>query len=264
MRKYFRLAINNFQASFEYRLDVLISIAMEIMVVLSSLILWISLYKNNSIVGDFSLKDTLLYFLFLPVVSLITQADLSEELGDEIRLGGFSRFLIKPINMWGSYLVKVIANKVIRILLAFGIYIILIGFFLRYFEIAVLNFNFGLVCIFAILGFFVNFLLDMLAASFAFWFDEVWSFKHLKKIASLFLGGLAFPLSMASGNFRNVIEWLPFKFIYYVPISILNGKMNFEFAWIYFSQGIFWIIVLLLISSLIYKLGIKSYGAYGN
>ena len=110
----------------------------------------------------------------------------------------------------------------------------------------------------------LNFLIDMMIAPLAFWFDEVWSFKHLKKILGLFLGGMAFPITIATGFYRQLIDFSPLKYITYVPVAFLTGKLGYDDLIYSLAQLSIWIVVFILLGRIIFYFGIKNYSSNGN
>ena len=80
----------------------------------------------------------------------------------------------------------------------------------------------------------------------------------------LFLGGMAFPITLASGFYRQVIDLSPFKFVTYVPVAFLTGKLGGTDFLISILQVLAWIIGFIIIGRLIFYFGIKNYSANGN
>jgi ABC-2 type transport system permease protein len=99
----------------------------------------------------------------------------------------------------------------------------------------------------------------------AFWLDEVWSIKHFKEIITDLLGGKRFPLAFFPMAIQSINKFLPFQFIYFIPLEYILSKHTIK---INFAQDLFfvmsWIIIFILFSSFLYKRGIQKYGAFGN
>jgi ABC-2 type transport system permease protein len=233
--------------------------------VFGGLILWISIFKNVQSVGDYSSGATITYFLLLPIVNFMTSTNIADDLGDQIRLGDFSNFIVKPLELWKTQFIKMVSEKIGFLLFVLPIYISILFIISRYFNIELGNIHsFILFLIFTVVGMILNFLIDMMIVPLAFWFDEVWSFKHLKKILGLFLGGMAFPITIATGFYRQLIDFSPFKYVTYVPVAFLTGKLGYDDLIYSLVQLSIWVVVFILLGRIIFYFGIKNYSANGN
>lgn len=257
--------VNYLQTAVEYKTDIWVMLGESLISIFGGLILWISIFKNAQSIGGYTSNDTITYFLLLPIVNFITFTNIADDLGDEIRLGEFSNFMIKPQELWKSQFVKMVSEKIGFLLFVLPIYFLTLSIITRYFHIESVNLaEIILFLIFTALGTLLNFFIDMMIAPLAFWFDEVWSFKHLKKIMGLFLGGMAFPITLASGLYRQVIDLSPFKFVTYVPVAFLTGKLGVVDFIVSVLQASAWIFGFIIIGRLIFYFGIKNYSANGN
>ncbi|HLT29100.1 MAG TPA: ABC-2 family transporter protein, partial [Myxococcaceae bacterium] len=80
---------------------------------------------------------------------------------------------------------------------------------------------------------------------------------------SLFSGYLI-PVELFPGWIRPAIEWLPFRFIIDVPVQIMTGAVTVEEgAQLLLGQWT-WVGVFLAVTLLLWKSGLKRFGAYGG
>lgn len=257
--------INHLQATVEFKADILIMMGETLVSVFGGLILWIAIFKNTLNIGDYSSGQTISYFLLLPIVSFMTFTNIADDLGDQIRLGEFSTFLVKPLELWKTQFIKMVSEKIGFLSFVLPFYLLILFVVSKFFVIEIGNLqNIVLFLLFVMCGMLLNFFIDMMIAPLAFWFDEVWSFKHLKKILGLFLGGVAFPITIATGFYRQIIDFSPFKYITYVPVAFLSGKLGYADLATGLVQTSVWIVVFILLGKLIFYLGIKNYSANGN
>jgi ABC-type uncharacterized transport system, permease component len=59
-------------------------------------------------------------------------------------------------------------------------------------------------------------------------------------------------------------DLLPFKYIIYFPINILNGKLPVEAILSRIAIQFLWILLLALVSNILWKVGMKKYIAIGG
>jgi ABC-2 type transport system permease protein len=258
---YFRAMLSN---SLEYRGVLFVWILVEVVALSSSLFLWTGIFRTNSMVGNYQLHGIISYYFLLPVIGAFTTIFLSESLPREIKDGTISPQLIKPYNFALFRLLNSIAMKSTQFIFKAPVYII-IGFLLwPLISDSVKIANLPLLIITCVLAYLLHFLLDYSLSLLAFWIEDTWSFSLLKQITILIFGGLAFPLSLVPQNVNWIFDFLPFKFIYYVPISVIQGKLSPAEIMTDFLQLIIWMVILAVSGSWLWKSGMKKYGAYGQ
>lgn len=239
-------------------------LVLELMSVFAALVLWDQIFKMQNTVGSFTRSDLLVYYLLLPVVGILTKTATAEELGKFIKQGNLSNILLKPYKIWGHYLMQDISRKInytTNILLLYSIVILALSKNLS------ISFNFSLSSLllgatFIVSAFFLSFTIDLTLAFSAFWVDDVWAFKHAKRVLLYVFGGVMFPLSFLAPKTRAIFDLLPFKYMYYVPAQVINGgAINTAKNFI----GILvWTLVFICFGFILYRKGIEKYEAFGN
>lgn len=264
MRKYWCLFKSNLSASLEYRGSLFTWIIVELVILTSSVFVWSAIFRTNSLVGGYDFTKIISYYLLVPIIGGLTSIYVSEHLPKKIKNGEISPELMKPYSIAISSLINQLSIKLTQLTIKFPIYII-IGFIIT----ISLKINFSLsnlllailVCVFAYI---LHFSIDIFISYLAFWFDDVWSLSHLKFICLMIFGGLTFPLDLLPANFISLFNFLPFRFLYYIPIKVAQGAMTTERLLIELGQLVLWTIGFLIIGHILWKLGLKKYGAYGN
>ena len=80
----------------------------------------------------------------------------------------------------------------------------------------------------------------------------------------LILSGQYIPIRFFPEKILNAIYWTPIRFLVDFPVSIATGVLPQSEWGIGFIGAVFWSLILGLICSGIYHLGIKDYEAYGS
>ena len=99
---------------------------------------------------------------------------------------------------------------------------------------------------------------------FAFWFGEVRSLVVSYNLAMLILSGQYIPIRFFPENILNIINWTPIRYLVDFPVSIATSLLTKHEIYYGFVLAIFWCLVLSIVGSFIYKLGIRDYEAYGS
>ncbi len=115
-----------------------------------------------------------------------------------------------------------------------------------------------------IIGFLMHFALDLMMTWLAFWIGDVWTFKHLKNIVFLIFGGMIFPLEFVSGPLRTLFEFLPFKYMYYLPVAYLLSKRGIEYLFSDLIGAVLWICIFIILSQMLWNRGLRKFEAYGG
>jgi ABC-2 type transport system permease protein len=266
MYKYWKIYLNTLASTITYRTNILLNVVIDLIPIAGVVILWSNIFTTNGHIGNYSMQEAIFYYLLTPLAGFITWTEFSRRLGYDIKNGVFSNRLIKPIKIWGEVLSQVAAYKTQYFLTANIFYIaILIIVYTTITTVKITTLSVALFILWSFLALALHILMDYWIASLAFWVDEVWSFMHFKLITFSLLGGVSFPLDILTPQTRAFIELLPFKFMYFVPISYLQGKRDphlFMLSDIVILLA--WALTFLVLNKIFWKRGLKKYGAYGN
>ncbi len=266
MKKYIQIFKNHFQSYLEYRANLIGTVVLEFITLSSTVFLWFAIFQQEDNIKGYTFKDNLLYFLLISAVGFAVQVYASDQLAKDIRYGNLSNFLVKPYNIWISTFTESMAKKAVTLALIAPIYILAFSIYSYVFGLDLINgINTIVFLILTIAGFLLHFTLDMIIALTAFWITDIWSFKHLKRIAFSILGGISLPMEFLSGTIKSIFNFLPFKFFYYIPVSyILNKRSGIDDIKSDIQSLIVWTISFSTLCILLWKKGLKKYESFGN
>jgi len=114
------------------------------------------------------------------------------------------------------------------------------------------------------MAFLIGFLLEALIGLIGFWFLEVSSLLFIYMMLNYFLSGHMIPLDWIGEEFLAAMQYSPFKFLAYMPATIMLGKYSHQELLFELTIGASWIVVLLIANRVVFRLGVKRYGAYGG
>jgi len=207
----------------------------------------------------------LVYFFNIPLIGALTYIFISDELGNEIRMGELSNYLLRPYSVAFEALTRAVASKLNNFITTIPIYLLVILYItssLHYPSITLVSIGLFLIAIG--MGFFLHFLFDLIIAYLAFWVVDVWSFVHFKKIVFLIFGGLMFPLDFLPAPLDKIFMLLPFHYVYYLPNAYLMGKRSFVNLGPDVGLFIIWMIIFFSLQRYVWSAGLKKYEASGG
>lgn len=222
--------------------------------------------SGESTFMGFSMTDMTVYVFLSNLVGFLTSTDSSDNLAYEIQDGSIIMRMIKPVNIDYSLLATEIGNKVMMVTFIF--LPVMIG--VEIYRFTVLGYvafnivNFLLFILSTVLSYLLSFYLNLIFGYLAFFLMNIWGFSILKGTIIKFFSGSLIPLAFFPEAVRVVFEQLPFASLVYVPTMIYMGKYTgSELAFVLLKQ-VFWIIVFVGISRMIWKWAQKRLAVQGG
>lgn len=264
--KYFKVLKISIQNEMEYRVSFILSIASCFFPVLIQYFLWSAVYASSTrkIIYGFTYEQMLAYTILASIVSKLVLTGIEKEVSVDIKGGGFSKFLIQPINYFVYRVYSFIGKKFLQTII---LMVVVAGvlFMLRVTTGFVAELPRILLFILSLcLAFAMNFFISLALSTIAFWTTEVWAifttFGLLTNIAS---GGI-FPIDVFGPELQKFLSYLPFIYTVYYPVNILTGKIELDAVFQGFAIQTAWMAVFAIISTLLWRHGLKKYVAVGG
>lgn len=258
MKKYWIIFKNKLQESFTYRVDYFASFFAEGLSLVIMLYLWLTIYKQGNQIGSYSLSGLIIYFILSKYINLTVRPyDAARYVGEMIRLGDFNNYLLKPLSFFGhtlSYHLGIVINNLFIFSILFSPILIWVNFHFTF-----LSFTFFMISL--ALAFLINFLFFYSIGVSALHFNYIAGFNYLMFGVTSFFSGNLLPIDLFPKYIATINNFLPFKYIIYVPIGIITNKFSTGEILINLLYGFLWVVILWSISSLIFKFGTKKYEA---
>lgn len=264
--KYVQSFIIGMQNALEYRVNFLISLLGIAIPLIMQLFLWTAVFNNASSdqVYGYTFSEMIVYVVLAGLLSKLVATGFEKKIAEDIKNGGISKFLIKPINYFTYTLSCFIGEKsihlaIMSIIMTIGVISlhVIFGFMITPIEVIL----FIISVIFALC---INFVLFYMLGLIAFYLSEVWGILYGADLAVILVSGGILPLETFGPTLLQLFAYLPFKYIIFFPIQILSGQLTLNE--VYFGLGIqiIWIIVLMLIAKFVWTNGLKKYIASGG
>lgn len=264
LASYWLVAKNTWDEALTYRLNFAVWRLRVFLSLISSYFLWFTLLPKGSTIGDYNQATMLTYILGSAILYAVVMATRTASVADDIIQGSLSNYLIKPVNYIGYYFSKDIGDKAMNI--AFSIVEVSILFILFrppfFFQTNIFYIlSFLLSVCFAIS---INFSINMMLSFIGFFSPEAWAPRFIFFILVTFLAGITFPLDILPKPLFWLFVVLPFPSLLYAPMKIYLGNLSFLQVGLYLSIGFLWSLVLGLLVYVLWKRGLKHYGAEGH
>ena len=222
---------------------------------------WGSIAAARGEVGGYGVGDVAAYFVVQSIVYHFTVAWQAYEFGYFIRTGTLSTRLLKPIDPSHHIVAQNVAFKVINLIWLVPIWA---GMF-WYFKPA-LAFTGERVAAFACAlaaAALLHFLWVHCFAMLAFWTVRADGIFDLTEAVSFLLGGGIAPVALLPHSLGAVVPYLPFYYMIGFPIEVVTGAVHAEAIWSGVATSLTWSLGLFVAYRLLWRLGIRRYGAVG-
>ena len=211
--------------------------------------------------GGLSRLDLARYFISAFIVRQFTVAWVAFSFEEDALQGRLSPMLLQPLHPLWRYLTAHLAEQATRLPFVAG----LAGLFLLLVPWAAWLPSPGrllLVVLATALAFAVNFLVQSLIAVLCFWSERASALERLHTLAMLFLSGLMAPLEVFPPAVRQAAEWTPFPWIIHFPARLLAGAEVDLVGGFAALAG--WLALLLPLTLLLWRAGVRRYAAMGG
>lgn len=263
MRKYIEVFRLSFKMQIVWRFDVLMTMAATIGRILAAWIVWRAVFQSREFVNQFTLQSMLSYYI---VSSFIASLDMSPQVSGEvselIRAGRFSGHMVTPMNPLGFFGSMVAGESAFH--LGFGMAAALLcsalfGIGITFTPDPV---QIALAVIMAALGLVFMVCFHYFLGILTFKLLNIQAIMHVSNHIISFATGALVPLALLPGALLQVMKYLPFYYVNYLPCALLTGMAGSEaYTGVYVLAG--WTVGFLVLISLSYKTLRMKYDGVG-
>ena len=259
--KYWRTFLLGIETEFISRVNIFGWFLNGLIPVVVLVLVWFTVLGSRTSIGGFSKGDFIIYYLFTVVGWYVVGGSFGYTVGKRIKEGALSISLLKPYNVILAQCLQEQAWKVLSFCLSVPIMIILLYIYRDIIIIHITTQQFFLLILALIFGG-INFaFMEALVGLSALWLVDIWPIANLKDMAVGLFGGLMAPLALMPHAVQWLAQILPFKYTFYVPVSILLSKSQDPIRDV--EIQILYIVALFFIYKIIWHRGIKKYEAIG-
>lgn len=249
-----------FESSKNYKNAILMEILGSLFTLIFLVLIWSVLLKGGSLKG-YDLKSIIVYYLFINFLAILygfAGGFIPPVLSRLIMSGEIKDYLVRPFNFLYYFIFFNFGKSVVSFGLVFLLFVLFFLFFKGSFlDLAVLLFIILISTIFFIL-------IRSAVGLLAFWLEDVSVLAMLVYFFIMILSGRIIPLDFYPNWLLKIIDWLPFKYMYYLPSAYFASKISS----VEIIKGLiilmFWSLIFALIDKWLFNQGIKKLKAYGG
>jgi ABC-2 type transport system permease protein len=224
LRPYIEFAKRAFSREGTYRPQVFTHIGSVLLRVFLLSTLWTALYRNNGEQEGITLSAMITYATLALLLDLIYGVNGAYVIREKIREGSIAIDLMRPISVPFYVLADTVGQTLfasLQIIPALALSLLIVH------VDAPPSFGAAIAFIVAVLlGFVVNFFLDLIMATITFWTMEIFGVQLMVQFISSLLSGSLVPLYFfPPGIVQQLAFASPFAAIYNAPLSIYIGKV---------------------------------------
>ena len=266
-RKLLALTRAGIMESLQYRLGTFVTLFANLIYLVLVYFLWKAIYSSSGVeaVNGMTFTDTMIYLILATSLFNFLEMFVVWDMSRSIQSGKIILDLLKPMNFrrytFWSYSGSHVVSFVLTFIPTFIVVMIVtkgaihMGVNLLWFAASV---------IFALL---INFNIEMIVATICLYTESTWGINIVKETVVLLLSGASIPLAFFPERLRAIVQYLPFRAVYDIPLTILlqkNGSSSLEGLLPMFAMQLIWIAVLTFAGTLFWNHSVKKITVNGG
>ena len=253
-----------------YRGDFVFATLVRFLPIVTQVFLWGAIYgtfdgQSERSLNGYRYGDMVAYTLLVMLArAFSSMPGLTTGIARDVRDGSIKKFLTQPIDLLDYLLWHRIAHKLVYYLMAAGPFVLVFWLCRDYFAGWPTPGLLLATILSLLLSFMIGFFIESLMGLVAFWYLEVSSLVFVYMLLNYFLSGHMLPLDWLPSPLSDVVLFLPFKYLAYVPAAIALGRYQPQELWWELVAEFFWVLVLWRMNRWVLVRGLQRYSAYGG
>ncbi|MCR5104980.1 MAG: hypothetical protein K6B68_11080 [Eubacterium sp.] len=266
-KRLFALTRAGVMESLQFRLGTAVTLFGNLIYLALVYFLWKAIYESSSVdvVNGMTFYDTMIYLILATAIFNFLEMFIVWDMSRTIQSGEIIMHLLKPMKYRLYTFWSYSGSHIILFFLTFLPTFIVVGIITK--GAIPLGWNCLSFVISLVLALIINFNIEMLVAPICLYTESTWGINIVKETIVLLLSGATIPLAFFPEGLRRVVEYLPFRAVYDIPLTILLGKNGTDSL-----QGLTemlgiqlaWCIVLTILGNLFWNHAVKRITVNGG
>ncbi|NWJ46807.1 MAG: ABC-2 family transporter protein [Chloroflexi bacterium] len=244
-RRYWTLCKVAFQERMEYRWNVLFYSMLALLPVMVGIYLWTTIFNSRN--DPQAVKYITTYYLVAGFLGWRI-AQYQWTIMFEIREGRMATGLLRPMSYPAKTFWFEVGGRTWSTIITIPVFVLAAVFLGENFKLPENGWTWALVLLSFMLAYVLNFFITASLGLLTVWQNQPEGFFALYGFGSGALGGTMVPLALMPGGIGDILQWLPFAYIYSLPARIFLGISAEQLV-----QGLAVQVVWLVIAALFFK-----------
>lgn len=224
--------------------------------------LWTAVARDAP-VGRFAGEGFVAYFLATFVVRQLTGAWAAWQINFEVKQGTLAMRLLRPVSPIWSYAAENLGAFPLRLVVAIPVLllsVLVVG------RDAVPREAWGWPLFFVALlgGWLISFLANVMIGTLSLYMESSGRVMDVWLALFFVFSGYLYPVELFPSALRTLADWLPFRYQIGLPVETLTGARGFSETLELLARQWLWVGILAGTCSLLWKRGLKRFGAFGG
>jgi ABC-2 type transport system permease protein len=268
VKKYWHVINIGIQNTLVYRFNFLFRSVFGLLPLMATIYLWRAVYggkpAGDSVAG-YTLAGMTSYYLLVTIVDMLTAVNEDDwQIAEDIREGNINQFLLKPVDYMFYRLCLFGAGRLIYTAVAVAPVLVFILVQRKYFVPPVGAPAFAIFCVSVVLTGLLQFFISYTMALLAFWILEVSTLIFIVFALEYIAGGHLFPLDILPAWLSRLLDFTPFPYQLFFPVSIYLGRITGDALWRGLALQALWVVAFYLVGRAVWSRGIRKYTAVGG
>ena len=253
--------------SLQFRLGTAVTIFANLIYLALVYFLWKAIYDSSGsdVVNGMTFYDTMIYLILATAIFNFLEMFIVWDMSRAIQSGEIIMHLLKPMKYRKYTFWSYSGNHVISFCLTFVPTFIVVMLVTKGAIPMGVNILFFIISL--VLALIINFNIEMLVAPICLYTESTWGINIVKETIVLLLSGATIPLAFFPETFRKVLDFLPFRAVYDIPLTILlkkNGADTPEGLLQMLALQLGWCIILTVAGNLFWNHAVKQITVNGG
>lgn len=251
-----------FKEKYAYKFDFYISILASLLIIVVQINVWEALYKGST-VDSASLQQMITYVMISSIIFTLTKSEAGNKIGRKIEDGSIISDFTRPVNFKNYLFAEDLGNNFFQVIFISFPSVFIVSLFYG-FSWPGDFLNSMIFIISVVLGVLISFYIKYIIGLFAFWLETSWYIPFFVFAVFELFSGSTIPLWFFPEWLKNISNLLPFRMIFFEPISIFLNKYAYNDSISIIGIQLLWLMVLVVLEKLIWSGAQKKIVVHGG
>ena len=267
IRKMLSLTRAGIVESLQFRLGTAVTLFANLIYLALVYFLWKAIYASagTDMVNGMTFSDTMIYLILATALFNFLEMFVVWDMSRAIQSGEIILHLLKPMRYRLYTFWSYSGSHVVLFVLTFIPTFIVVCIVTK--GAVPMGWNLLAFALSVVLALIINFNIEMLVAPICLYTESTWGVNIVKETIVLLLSGASIPLAFFPEGIREIINYLPFRAVYDIPLTILlrkNGTDTISGLLPMFAMQLGWCIILTILGNLFWNHSVRRITVNGG